>query len=192
MGLNDRITEQNGLNSPNDEQSKARFLPMFDRLISHEGGYVFDKNDRGGETNWGVTIRTARANGYTGEMHHMTRDDAFVIYYRAFWVRYQCDALPDVVAFQFFDACVNHGYGNACRMLQRAVGVVDDGIIGDISLSAIRQFSATELVSLFNAERLDFYTKLSTFKNFGRGWTRRVAKNLRYGVKDKRGDDETA
>lgn len=167
--------------------SKDTFKPIFDRVIAHEGGYVNDPRDAGGETHWGVTKRTARANGYTGDMRDMTRDDAFDIYYSAFWLRYHCDDLPKPLAFQFFDACVNHGFGNAARMLQRAVGVVDDGVIGKITLSAVSGCSNTELVLHFNAERLRFYTNLKSFATFGRGWTRRVAKNLDHGGVDSAG-----
>src|SRR5690349_20632458 len=34
----------------------------------NEGGYVDHKADRGGETNFGITIGTAREFGYTGSM----------------------------------------------------------------------------------------------------------------------------
>ncbi|VEH67121.1 Predicted lysozyme (DUF847) [Rodentibacter pneumotropicus] len=30
------------------------FQQIFDRLIGHEGGYVNDPRDPGGETNWGL------------------------------------------------------------------------------------------------------------------------------------------
>ena len=115
------------------------FSQIFNRLIGHEGGYVNDPRDPGGETNWGITKRTAQANGYTGNMKTMTRQQAYEIYYRAFWLRYNCEQMPDAVAYQFFDAAVNHGFGNASRMLQRAVGVLDDGIIGKYSLEAINR-----------------------------------------------------
>ncbi|HFC6601294.1 TPA: putative peptidoglycan-binding domain-containing protein, partial [Neisseria meningitidis] len=64
------------------------------------------------------------------------------------------------------------------RMLQRAAGVADDGIIGEISLKAINSLPENDLLLRFNAERLVFYTKLSTFTSFGKGWVRRVAQNL--------------
>ena len=160
------------------------FQQIFDRLIGHEGGYVNDLRDPGGETNWGVTKRTAQANGYTGSMKAMTRQQAYEIYYRAFWLRYNCEQMPDAVAYQFFDAAVNHGFGNASRMLQRAVNVADDGIIGNMTIAAIKKMAISDVIMRLNAERLEFYCKLSTFATFGKGWVRRVAGNLKYGAID--------
>lgn len=156
----------------------TKFNQFINRVLSHEGGYVNHPQDPGGETNWGITKRTAQANGYNGSMRAMTREQAISIYRKAFWERYHADKMPEAVAFQFFDACVNHGYGNAARMLQRAAGVPDDGIIGEISLKAINSLPENDLLLRFNAERLVFYTKLGTFTSFGKGWVRRVAQNL--------------
>ena len=160
------------------------FQQIFDRLIGHEGGYVNDLQDPGGETNWGVTKRTAMANGYTGNMKTMTRQQAYEIYRRAFWLRYNCEQMPDAVAYQFFDAAVNHGFGNASRMLQRAVGELDDGIIGKYSLEAINRNPISDTLMVLNGERLNFYTRLKNFDRFGKGWVNRVAQNLRYGAQD--------
>ncbi len=160
------------------------FIQIFNRLIGHEGGYVNDPRDPGGETNWGITKRTAQANGYQGSMRAMTREQAYKIYYSAFWLRYQCDKMPDAVAFQFFDAAVNHGLGNASRMLQRSVNVADDGIIGNMTIAAIKKMAISDVIMRLNAERLEFYCKLSTFSTFGKGWVRRVAGNLKYGAID--------
>jgi hypothetical protein len=164
--------------------STLTFLDIFNRLIGHEGGYVNDPRDPGGETNWGITKRTAQANDYQGSMRAMTREQAYKIYYSAFWLRYQCDKMPEAVAFQFFDAAVNHGLGNASRMLQRAVGVVDDGVIGNMTIAAIKKMAISDVIMRLNAERLEFYCKLSTFTTFGKGWVRRVAGNLKYGAID--------
>ena len=86
--------------------------------------------------------------------------------------------------FQLFDAAINHGIGNAIRMLQRAVGVADDGVVGKITLGAINEKTLDDVLVLFNAERLEFYSKLKTFDTFGRGWSRRVVSNLRYAAGD--------
>ena len=69
-------------------------------------------------------------------------------------------------------------------MLQRAVGVLDDGAVGDKTLGAIKKMTLDDVLILFIAERLEFYTKLSTFNSFGRGWARRVVGNLRYAAGD--------
>ncbi len=61
-----------------------------------------------------------------------------------------------------------------------------DGIIGPVTLEAVRRADTAETVLLFNATRLEFYTDITTFARFGRGWVRRVAKNLRYAVEDLR------
>ncbi|ULJ66642.1 glycoside hydrolase family 108 protein [Wielerella bovis] len=160
------------------------FNTFINRVLSHEGGYVNHPKDPGGETNWGVTKRTALQNGYTGAMRNMTREQAIEIYRQAFWERYHADKMPDAVAFQFFDACINHGYGNAARMLQRAANVLDDGVIGPISLNAINTQPENDLLLKFNAERLMFYTKLGSFGVFGKGWVRRVAENLLHAASD--------
>lgn len=160
------------------------FKTAIERILSHEGGYVNHPKDPGGETNWGITKRTAVANGYHGAMRQMTREQAKEIYRKQFWLKNGCDKLPFAVAYQYFDACVNHGRGNAVRFLQRAVGVADDGLLGPITLAAVKKMPISVVVSGFNRERLVFYSKLSTFGTFGRGWTRRIAENLRHAVHD--------
>ena len=166
------------LKSPNS------FDTAFDRLIGHEGGYVNHPNDPGGETKFGITRRTARAYGYMGSMHELTREEARTIYRQGYWNRAQADKYDPAIAFQLFDAAVNHGIGQAIRFLQRAVGVADDGIVGPVTLAAVRSMSVSNVLAHFNAERLVFYTNLSTWSSFGKGWTRRIAANLRFAAKD--------
>lgn len=162
----------------------SNFDIAFDRLIGHEGGYVNHPSDPGGETKYGVTRRTARAEGYTGHMRELTRHEAKQIYKSAYWNRAQADRYDFAIAFQLFDSAVNHGIGQAIRFLQRAVGVADDGIVGPLTLSAVNALPVADVIARFNAERLEFYTKLSTWPTFGKGWSRRVADNLRYSAED--------
>lgn len=158
----------------------ALFLDLIDRVLSHEGGYVNDPRDPGGETKWGISKRSYPQLDIKG----LTRDDAKAIYEREFWQRVQGDKLPRPFAFQALDAAVNHGIGNAVRWMQRAAGVADDGHIGPATLAAVARAEPADLVLNFNAERLEFYARLQTFDTFGRGWTRRVAGNLRYAAQD--------
>lgn len=53
--------------------------PVIDGILSIEGGYSNNPDDRGGETNWGITKATARANGYQGEMKALSREEAYAI-----------------------------------------------------------------------------------------------------------------
>ncbi len=160
------------------------FDTAFDRLLGHEGGYVDHPDDPGGQTNWGVTIAVARANGYTGPMRDLPRETAKGIYRAQYWDKAQADRMPFPVAFQVFDAAVNHGTGQAAKFLQRAAGVVDDGIIGPKTLAAVAARDAAAILLLFNAEREQFYTDLKTWPSFGKGWSRRVVANLRYAAGD--------
>lgn len=156
----------------------------FDRLIGHEGGYVNHPSDPGGETMWGITVAVARASGYTGPMRDLPRDTAKAIYRAQYWDKVKADSMPFPVAFQVFDAAVNHGTGQAAKFLQRAAGVADDGVIGPKTLAAVAAHDSAALLLLFNAEREQFYTNLSTWASFGKGWSRRVVANLRYAAGD--------
>ena len=109
----------------------------------------------------------------------MTRSQMEAIYKRDYWDKIKGDDLPFAVAFEVFDAAVNHGVGQAVRMLQKACGVSADGIIGPITLSTAQAMGGNRFKCRFNAERLQFYTDLPTFPAFGKGWVRRVANNLR-------------
>lgn len=158
----------------------SQFLDFIDRVLSNEGGYVNNPSDPGGETKFGIAKRSYPAV----DILNLTRDGAIAIYERDFWQRVQGDSLPHQFAFQALDAAVNHGIGNAVRWMQRAAGVADDGVIGPATLAAVSRAEPADLVLAFNAERLEFYAKLQTFDAFGRGWTRRVAANLRYAAQD--------
>jgi lysozyme family protein len=155
----------------------SNFDKAFTDLIGNEGSYSNNPNDPGGETNWGITVAVARANGYTGAMQDMTMIYAKTIYAQAYWLS-AFDTLAYPVAFQLFDAAVNSGLSQAVRWLQRALGVADDGIFGSITLAAAQAMDPLKLVLLFNASRLNFMTQLSTWPTFGKGWARRIANNL--------------
>ncbi len=159
------------------------FDKAFDLLIGNEGGYVNNPSDPGGETNWGITRAVAIDNDYTGSMKTMPKEAAKQIYKKMYWDKLQCDQLGFVVAFQLFDAGVNHGNSQAVKFLQRALSVVDDGVIGAKTIAATNSLDDLQIVALFNAERIEFYASLKTFSTFGKGWVRRVASNLKLAAK---------
>lgn len=155
----------------------ARWLQ---RLFDHEGGYVDDPNDPGGRTKYGIS-----ANSYPDlDIKNLTLEAAAEIYRRDFLQPIRADEHEDGVAFQLFDFAVNSGPHQALKAIQHAVGVTVDGIIGPVTLAAIRRHTESDLIMLVLAERLEFMTGLPNWPHHGRGWARRIATNLRYGAKD--------
>ncbi len=157
---------------------------VFDRLIGHEGGYSNHPDDPGGETMWGVTIAVAREAGYAGAMKDLPRLSAKAIYLDRYWKRAGADQYDGAIGFQVFDAAVNHGIEQSVRFLQHAADVAEDGHVGPVTIAAIQALPVPKLLLRFNAARLRFYAKLTTFSTFGRGWTNRTANNLDLAAED--------
>ena len=151
------------------------FDQAFTHVLRSEGGFVDHPNDPGGATNWGITERVARENGYAGSMRDLPQDAAKEIYRRMYWDAVTADSLPSQIRYAMFDAAVNSGVGQAARWLQRAVGVADDGRIGPVTLRAVGQVSPDKLLRSMLAQRLLFMTNLTGWNSFGRGWARRIA-----------------
>ena len=150
------------------------FDTAFERLIGHEGGYVNHAKDPGGETKFGISKRS-----YPGEnIKEMTLVRAKDIYQRDYWWKAGCDLVPDCVKFDLFDTAVNAGPGAAIRMLQKALGVTQDGVIGPKTMQAISSMDPERLDKRFNGHRLDHLNNLGTWPDFGRGWAQRIAENL--------------
>ena len=119
------------------------FEKAFERTIGHEGSYVWNPQDPGGETKHGISRRSyPREN-----IAEMTIERARVIYERDFWVAAKCDEMPDRLAIEVFDASVNSGIPQASRWLQRSLGVADDGVIGPVTLAAARAWSSQPSLS---------------------------------------------
>ena len=151
------------------------FDQCFDKLISHEGGYVNDPRDPGGETKFGISKRAYPQV----DIKNLTLDAAKDIYKRDYWDRAQCDKLPPQLAYLLFDAAVNSGIGQSIRFLQRAVNLADDGVIGPMTLAAVGRSDAEAISARFLGQRLEFMTKLTTWDTFGKGWARRIADQLK-------------
>jgi lysozyme family protein len=152
-----------------------KFDQSFEALLGHEGGYVNDPRDPGGETKFGIS-----KHQYPGEdIANMTVERAKQIYFKDYWGPAGCDAVPEQVKFDLFDMAVNSGVKPAIRTLQYAVGETPDGVLGPRTLQAVQSMPSTRLLARFNGERLQFMTSLPTWTTFGKGWARRIAFNLR-------------
>lgn len=154
------------------------FNTAFDRLLGHEGGYVNDPDDPGGETNWGISKRS-----YPNvDIKNLTRPAAAAIYMRDFWE--PLGNADSAIKYQVFDFAVNGGLSTGLRKLQAAVGVADDGHWGPHSAAALAAMEKNDVLLRFNAQRLRYYTSLKNRDKYLAGWVNRVAGNLDYAAMD--------
>ena len=151
------------------------FDQAFATLLKHEGGFSDHAADPGGKTRFGITEAVAREVGYRGDMRELPLDLAKRIYKDRYWDAVRAEELPEAIRYVVFDAAVNSGPRQAIGWLQRAVGVRDDGVIGPITLSAVRATDPQALLRRILSARLRFMTDLPTWPAFGRGWARRIA-----------------
>jgi lysozyme family protein len=159
-------------------------MPSFTRAMvwllspNVEGGYANDSADRGGETKYGISRRT-----YPDlDIQALTEGAARDIYYRDFWRATRVCELPEPLDIAAFDSVVQHPPRVAIAMMQRALGVSDDGLIGPKTITAARiavnrDGGAAVLIDVLAGRALYFariaYDDDSQSK-FLRGWFRRL------------------
>jgi len=166
-----------------------------DHVIAQEGGYVNDPKDAGGETNWGITVRVARKNGYHAPMKDMPRKVAFDLYVAKYWNALELDQvekLSPTLASELVDTAANMGPGRAAEFLQRALnafnqqGSLYDDIsvdmdVGPSTIAALTQYltkrgkdGETVMYSALNSLQGSFYINLIERKpsqeRFAFGW----------------------
>jgi lysozyme family protein len=146
----------------------------------HEGGYVKDPQDAGGETKFGVSKRSYPHL----DIKNLTRDQARQIYFVDFWMKAKCEDIEDEnIATKLFDLAVHTGIPQAIKLIQRALRaagtqVIEDGIIGLITLSAINKTDSTDLLAALKSEAAGYYRLIvgtnPTQRRFIEGWINRA------------------
>lgn len=161
-----------------------RFLVCLPYIYGDEGGFVVD---RGGPTNLGVTQKTL--SEYLGrpatvaEVKALTRQSAAPIYRKLFWLPAKCDLVGQFAPgadLMHFDAAVNQGVGGSIEILQRALGIEDDGAFGPMTVMALKGFAHTHgpgaLIPALEKARAASYREDAGFDVDGNGWLARDAK----------------
>lgn len=159
-----QVTEDDGDYSP------IALLAIINTL-SHEGGYVWDEHDTGGETKYGISKRS-----YPDlNIKALSLNDAVKIYYNDYWKPSGASRLKSaVLACLFFDMCVNAGISRATKLLQKACDANEDGILGKNTARACNEDEA--IVHEFTKERESYYFRIShkgNNKRFLNGWLKR-------------------
>ncbi len=145
------------------------FNRCIDRILAEEGGLSAHRRDPGGLTQFGISQRA-----YPNlDIARLTREQAIAIYRVDYWTAVRGDALPTGLDLLVFDTAINMGCTAAVRLLQEAVGVTVDGIIGPVTLAYAHQ-AMPELLVDYGALRAWRYEINRNEDAFGKGWFRRL------------------
>ena len=151
------------------------FDEIIEKVLEHEGGYVNDPKDLGGETKYGITKRF-----YPDiDIKNLTIEQAKEIYKSDYWDRNKVESLPQNLWHIYFDMCVNMGKRTAVKVLQRAAvnkgrDIEVDGGLGPMTIGALKGVELDRV----RAFRVKYYVDLITARpeqeKFYLGWFRRA------------------
>lgn len=150
-------------------------------ILSFEGGYVNDPDDRGGATNRGVTLATYRSvfgkDKTAADLKGITDGEWDTVFRSLYWDKCMGDGIADQsVANLLVDFAWHSGVAKAVRAVQSVVGAKQDGIMGSKTLHAVNASDAKALFSGLHRKRVAFLTSLAkgTQRKYLKGWLRRV------------------
>lgn len=158
--------------------SETDIQRTIDAVMKREGGHVNDPSDRGGDTWYGITKPFAQQWDIPWPPSPEDARDG----YRNAFRGWQIDQIFDWPTFDLVaDCCVNHGSGKGIQWLQRALGVIEDGVIGQQTLAKMDETRGTSWSAIFRAIltlRFKFYAALVandySQAKFIRGWIARA------------------
>lgn len=166
----------------------AQFDIAYPLTSMHEGGYVNDPTDRGGETYAGITRKNfptwpgwATVDAVKPKTKQIIPSLAAEVkeFYRVnFWNRHGLSGImSQKIANAIYDWNVNSG-APAIKSIQRLAGVTDDGVLGMQSVKAINACNEQETLSKYIDDRIAFYKliveKDPKQKKFLTGWVNRA------------------
>lgn len=130
-------------------------------IAPNEGGWSDHPLDKGGPTNFGITMKAARAHGYDFEdLKAMTREQAKEIYRADYWF---LDAEPsNRVAAKVFDIAVNMGPGVGKKFWES----IPQGTEEDEALTMLVEFCRMRYQSIIDRN--------PSQKVFEKGWMKRA------------------
>ena len=159
-------------------------------ILSKEGGYVNDKDDSGGATNFGITLATWRKVGYDKngdgvinekDIKLLTEDDFNRVFKRNYWDACKADQIKDQsVANLLVDFAYNSGVARVSKVIQKIVGVTADGISWSKTINAINNYprGQRQLFATLRQRRINYLNGIvianPTQKKFYNGWMNRV------------------
>jgi len=160
---------------------KGNFKKSLTLIRIVEGGNDDDKDDPGGRTSRGIIQREWDAYRTLHPEKNLPQDvweapDWAIndIYWLSYWLPWsETDWFKTGVDYSYADMKVHHGGYWATRILQRALGVKDDGCIGIVTKTALLKADSETLIKAIHTRRAAYMAKLYWFKKFGKGWISR-------------------
>ena len=152
----------------------TKFDEIIEVVLEHEGGYVNDPDDPGGETNFGI----AKRSNPDVDIANLTKDGAKEIYKEVYWDKNKVEKVPEQLRHIYFDMCVNMGRSRAVKILQESANnkgknISVDGGMGPTTLKAIQNVELERV----RAYRVKYYVDLigrkPDLEKFYFGWFRR-------------------
>jgi lysozyme family protein len=159
------------------------FLRCLEVVLKNEGGYSNHPADTGGATMKGITQKEYDSyRGHQGDSYQDVRlisdTELWDVYLTLYWIPMNLEIIDDDdLVLQVYDMGINAGTRTAIKLLQRLVGVIDDGYIGPQTNKAIREYNGNILEDYKKRRKL-FYVTLKQnkpeLKPFLIGWLNRV------------------
>ncbi|HCQ8102887.1 TPA: hypothetical protein OL911_005956, partial [Klebsiella pneumoniae] len=157
------------------ERCRELFSKISSVILQHEGGYVNDPNDRGGETNMGITIATWRAyapsdlgiEATTNTLRNMTKEQAEIIYYNHYWEpKGFCKLETIKIALMLYDWTITSGRAvtQVRKMLHNEynINLVVSNTMDDDMIHCINAIEDQEqLLSRIAEVRKEYYRSLT-------------------------------
>ena len=150
------------------------FNEIIEVVLKHEGGYVNDPDDPGGETNFGI----AKRSHPDVDIKNLTKEGAKEIYREVYWDKNKVEKVPEQLRHIYFDMCVNMGRKRAGRIVQRAANnkghnLVVDGVLGPVTLGKINNVELERVRAFRIKYYADLITKKPDLEKFYFGWFKR-------------------
>ncbi len=178
-----------------DRKAQERFESALNVVLEHEGGASNDKDDPGGATQWGITLKLLKELNYDvdkdGEVDEedvfkLTRTDADKIYLKDFWDKYNFENIQDLdIATKLFDTCVNIGPTHTDRLIRSTFNTIltdkvsANGPIDEEILYMLNMVYPEVFLKQFRKDQASYYLALikknPKLEKYKIGWLRRAA-----------------
>ena len=180
----------------------GKFLKAYKITMSHEGGYINDPLDAGGETYKGIARRyhpewqgwsvIDACSDKRKIPHKLLQKSVYSFYKKKYWDVYRADYLNQKLANELFDTGVNMGTHRASKFLQMSLNYLNrdnllftnlivDGKISTKTMLALDKIKKSDLDCLLKIlnilqgkHYLSYIDKRSSQKRYVRGWMKRV------------------